>query len=457
MHFQPFYLGCLAHGSYLIGSDGEAAVVDPQRDVDQYLEEAERRGLAIRYILETHFHADFVSGHVELARRTGATIVFGRRAETAINHLAVLDGDKLRLGKLTLTALETPGHTPESITWTVTDPERSSEPVIAFTGDTLFINDAGRPDLVGSKGFTPEEMASMMYDSLRTRILTLPDSIEIWPAHGAGSACGRNISDARSSTLGEQKRSNWALQPMSREEFVTLLTENLEAPPSYFPLNAEMNRRGPQPLRTDARALDHEQVQALIEQGALIVDVRPAEEFRKAHVAGSINIGLAGDFAPWAGSLLPFDSRIVIVAADEQRVEEAVIRLGRVGIEGVEGYLRGGIEAWRRAGLTLASSEMIDPRALHLAASEYAVLDVRRRAEFVTGHVPGAINIPLTELSRRIEEVQGEKPVAVICAGGYRSAMAVSFLERAGKRRVSDVTGGTAAWKTAGLPLQMEA
>ena len=452
MDFHPFYLGCMAHGSYLIGSEGEAAVIDPQRDVDVYIAEAARRGLQIKYVLETHFHADFVSGHMELAQRTGATIVFGRRAQAGFPHQSVSDGETLPLGRLTLKALETPGHTPESVTWLVIDPDRR-EPTMAFTGDTLFIGDVGRPDLVGSKGFTTEEMASMMYDSLRTRIMTLPDTVEVWPAHGAGSACGKNISDQRSSTIGEQKRTNWALQPMSKDQFVEKLVADLPPVPSYFPMNAEMNRSGAPPFELHLDAMTVEEVEEALRGGAIIVDAREAAEFDGAHIADSIHIGLSGEFAPWAGTLLPLDRSIVLIA-EPDRLAEAKMRLSRVGLDHVLGYLRGGVEAWVEAGLPLRKTQRMTVGALQSELEHWFVLDVRRPTEFVSGHVPGALNIPLAELHLRTGLLDRSRPIAVVCAGGYRSAMAASLLQRQGFEAVADVLGGTAAWKSAGLPVE---
>ncbi len=432
MHFQQFYLSCLAHASYLIADDGEGAVIDPQRDVDHYLEAATRLGITIRYVIETHLHADFVSGHRELAARTGAEIVFGARAGVEFPHRGVHEGDILQLGGLQLRPLETPGHTPESISWLVIE---DGHPTKVLTGDTLFIGDVGRPDLAGGRGYTSDEMASMLYDSLHTKILTLPDDVEVWPAHGAGSACGRNISSDTSSTIGVQRRTNWALQPMSRQEFVTAMTTGLAEPPRYFPLDAEMNRRGPRPLRDlPARALSAEMLDPL----ALILDVRDADAFASRHVTGSINIGLDGSFASWAGTLLPFDTPIAVMAEDVAGASEAVLRLARVGIESVEGFITS------CDGLPRSSIAQITARALR--DTPQAVLDVRRRGEFDDGHVPGARNIPLDELADRLNEIDADQPLAVICAAGYRSSIACSILARAGFANVVNVQGGTEEW-----------
>ena len=442
MQFYQFYLACLAHASYLIGDGGECAVVDPQRDVDQYIDAARERGLTIKYILETHLHADFVSGHMELAERTGAEIVIGAKAGASFPHRAVVDGDVLTLGAVELRAIETPGHTPESISWLVVE---DGAPRKILTGDTLFIGDVGRPDLAGGRGYTSEQMASMLYDSLHEKILPLPDDVEVWPAHGAGSACGRNISKETSSTIGVQRRTSYALRPMPREEFVRLLTTDIAAPPPYFPRDAEINRRGARSL-AEIRVERIERISA--GEGAsapLVLDVRDAEGFAKAHVPNALNIGLGGQFASWAGTLLSFEQRIVIVADDEDRAREAVMRLARVGLENVIGWMA--MSDW--TGPT-AAIEQLTPR--ELAAMSLPVLDVRRKGEYESGHVPGAHNIPLDELPSRIAEVDRDTPHAVICAGGYRSSMAASILARNGCAGLYNVIGGTSAWVKSGLP-----
>lgn len=432
MHFHQFYLGCLAHASYLIADGGEAVVVDPQRDVDQYLDAAKQRGVAIRYVIETHLHADFVSGHRELAARSGAEIVFGARANAAFPHRAVCEGEVLRIGSVELRAIETPGHTPESISWLVIENGRPSK---LLTGDTLFIGDVGRPDLAGSRGYTSEEMASMLYDSLHTKILTLPDDVEVWPAHGAGSACGRNISNELSSTIGVQRRMNWALQPMTAGEFIKELTMGLAPPPRYFPLDAELNRVGPRSL---SEALPPRLAPGEVQPDMLILDVRDAAAFGTRHIAGAINIGLDGSFASWCGALLPFDAPIVIVADDETLVSQAVMRLARVGIEDVAGCIIA-FDDFPTAGVAqLAVGQLRD--------QTHAVLDVRRRGEFEERHIPGAQNVPLDELTERFGEIDREHPLGVVCAGGYRSSIACSLLARAGFTNVMNMQGGTETW-----------
>jgi len=428
MIFRHFYLPCLAHASYLIADGGEAAVIDPQRDVDQYVDAAERLGVTIKYVIETHLHADFVSGHRELAARSGAEIVFGARANAVFPHRAVQDDDVLQLGGIELCAIETPGHTPESISWLVIENGRPSK---LLTGDTLFIGDVGRPDLAGSRGFTSEEMASMLYDSLHAKILTLPDDVEVWPAHGAGSACGRNISRDRSSTIGVQRKTNWALQPMPRHQFVEMLTSGLAAPPRYFPHDAELNRIGPRALSDLAAPTI-----ASIDPDALILDVRDADAFAARHIAGSVNIGLGGNFASWCGTLLPLDSPIVIVADDDASASQAVMRLARVGIENASGVISS-LDGFATTSLPQTTTRDLE---------DVAVLDVRRTAEFWEGHVTGAQNIPLDELQQRFDEIDRDAPLAVICAGGYRSSIASSLLARAGFTNIINVQGGTDEW-----------
>lgn len=464
MYFKQFYLGCLSHASYLIGSEGEAVVVDPQRDVDQYLSEAEAHGLTIKFVIETHLHADFVSGHRELAERTGAEIVFGAKAGATFPHRAVTDGEELRIGKVALRFIETPGHTPEGICVLVIDTEVSDQPQKILTGDTLFIGDVGRPDLAGSKGFTPEMMAAMLYDSLHQKILTLPDSVEVYPAHGAGSMCGRNISKETSSTIGEQRRFNYALKPMSRDEFVQVLTTNLPEAPAYFSQDAEINRRGAPALEALPRPaeLSPEEVAELSASGHLVLDVRSAGDFGEGHIPGAINIGLGGQFAMWAGSLISMQAPIILVAESEDEVDEAVMRLSRVGIESVKGYLRGGIQAWANSGLTLGRVPQISVVELNYLMDrepELQVIDVRRPAEYASGHAPGAITAPLAQLQEELSTLQLDpaKQTAVICAGGYRSSAATSLLEREGFVNLLNVTGGTNAWINAGFPVEVPA
>ncbi len=461
MYFKQFYLACLAHASYLIGSEGEAVVVDPQRDVDQYITEADNQGLEIRYVIETHLHADFVSGHRELAARTGAEIVFSKKAGAEFPHHAVSEGDELTIGKVVLRILETPGHTPESICILVTDTEVTDQAQKVLTGDTLFIGDVGRPDLAGGKGYTPEMMAGMMFDTLHEKLLKLPDETEVYPAHGAGSMCGKNMSKETSSTIGEQRKMNYALQPMSKDAFVKMMTAELSEAPAYFPKDAEINRQGADSLAVlpRPRALSPDEISGLATNGYLILDVRPAREFGDGHIPGSLNIGLGGQFAIWAGTLIPLGTPIIVVAESEEKVDEAVTRLARVGIETVKGYLGGGIDAWREAGLGMSQITQIDIDDLHSlmeAGSDLQIVDVRRRPEFEGGHVPHAVHEPLADLKPDIpiSGLDFKKPTAVICAGGYRSSAATSILKQQGFNKLLNVTGGTSAWVYRGYPVE---
>ena len=460
MYFKQFYLGCLAHASYLIGSEGEAAVVDPQRDVDEYLAEAAAQGLQIKYVIETHLHADFVSGHQELADRTGAQIVFGEQAGATFDHRAVRDGEQIRLGKVVLRFMETPGHTPEGICVLVIDTEVSDQPQKVLTGDTLFIGDVGRPDLAGGKGYTSQMMAAMMYDTLHEKLLKLPDEVEVYPAHGAGSMCGRNMSSETSSTIGEQRRFNYALKPMSKAEFVQMMTADLPEAPVYFPKDAEINRAGARGLSELSApvALSAQEVFSLQSSGHVLLDVRSAADFGAGHVPGSVNIGLGGQFAIWSGSLIPLNAAIVIVADSRNQVDESVLRLARVGIENVKGYLDGGIESWREAGFAVDAIEQVSVDQLkdQIANRELQIVDVRRPTEYSNGHVPRAMNAPLSSLDRTIDQLplHKDKPTAVICAGGYRSSAAASLLQQQGFTNLINVAGGTGAWINAGYPVE---
>jgi glyoxylase-like metal-dependent hydrolase (beta-lactamase superfamily II)/rhodanese-related sulfurtransferase len=460
MYFRQFYLGCLAQASYMIGSEGEAAVVDPRRDVDDYLDEARAHGLAIKYVVETHLHADFVSGHRELAERTGATVVFGAQARAAFPHRAVRDGDEIRVGQVVLRFLETPGHTPESLSVLVTDTVAAGEPGIVLTGDTLFIGDVGRPDLAGSSGHSPQEMASMLYDSLHAKLMTLPDATAVYPAHGAGSLCGRNISKETSSTIGEQRRTNYALQPMSKQEFVRLATADLPEVPQYFGRDVAINREGAPPLagRPLPPALEPAAVESRARAGAQVLDVRPAAAFGAGHVPGSWNIDLGGQFASWAGALLDPQREIVVVAEDEAAVAEAALRLSRVGLENVTGHLARGLASWDAAGLPVATLPQWPVDELRAQIEENAarlqVLDVRRHAEHAAGRVPGALNIPLDRLGRESGALDRSFPTAVVCAGGYRSSSACSLLRQQGFQSLYNVLGGTSAWIAAGFPTE---
>lgn len=451
MYFQPYYLGCLAHASYLLGgSNGEAVVIDPRRDVEEYLVDAERAGLTIKYVIETHLHADFVSGHVELAKRTGATILLGANSGAMFPHQGVTGGEKIALGDITLTFLATPGHTPEGITIAATAP---GQPARLFTGDTLFLGDVGRPDLVGAKGYTPEQMAALLFESLREKILTFADDTEIWPAHGAGSACGKNLSEERVSTLGKQKATNLPLQLALRGEedgFIRYATEGLGAPPAYFFHDAAKNKAGGasvEDILIATRPLCPTEVEEYSEDGVLVLDTRATGAFKVGHIPGAIEVQLDGNFAPYVGAVLP-PTAPVIVVAEPDRETEAMTRLIRVGYENIVGWLDGGMEAWVAAGGEQATVKTLAPEELRAQLAQGTaptVLDVRTPGEWGAGHIQGAISIPISELNDRKAEIP-DRPLAILCGSGYRSAIAASLLLRWGKTDVMDVPGGWTAY-----------
>jgi hydroxyacylglutathione hydrolase len=451
MHVQQFFLSCLAHASYFVDSEGEAAVIDPQRDIEQYLNEARERGVAIKYVIETHLHADFVSGHRELAERTGAQIYLSAKANAGFPHVPIRDGDELRFGACTLTFRETPGHTLESLSIVLADAARSPEPYAVFTGDTLFIGDVGRPDLGGE----PRELAGMLYDSLHRKLLCLPDDVLVYPAHGAGSLCGRAMSDDRSSTIGRERATNYALQVADKTAFVALMTEDLPDRPAYFAGDVELNRSGAAML-SDFRelpALDPQQVLSLQDGGALVIDVRDEYAFGAAHIPESVNIGLDGQFASWAGQVVGLEVDIILLGEDAAAVDEARMRLTRVGIDRAIGYVRSGITAWRAAGLTLATLPQIEPSAFaERVRSGLQTIDVRRDPEWSTGHVAGAVHLPLNRLLASLDDLDREQAVGVYCKSGYRSAIAGSLLQRSGFKEVVNLAGGIDAWNAAGLP-----
>ena len=457
MYFEQFYLGCLAHASYMLGSEGEAAVVDPQRDVDIYLQAAAEQGLEIRHIFETHLHADFVSGHAALAARTGANIYIGERAEAAFPNVALRDGFELKMGKVRVASMETPGHTPESVCLVITDEEKSANPWAVLTGDTLFLGDVGRPDL--SKAYTSQQLAGMLYDSLHGKLLKLADDVLVYPAHGAGSLCGKNMRAERFSTLGTERLTNYALQIKDRNEFIRQLTTNLPARPEYFLQDAQINRQGAPSLAglPPLKALAPAELKTQMEQDAFALDVRPSEEFAAAHVPGSVNIALSGQFASWAGIVLGAGSRPVLIADTPEQYSEARLRLTRVGIEDPQGFLEGGVQAWKQAGFAVAALQQMSPEELlqKLGDGQINVLDVRRESEWQAGHIAGANWWPLDNFRVSAPEVDPALPVAVHCQSGYRSVIACSLLQRAGLENVFDVSGGFAAWRQSGLPVEV--
>jgi glyoxylase-like metal-dependent hydrolase (beta-lactamase superfamily II)/rhodanese-related sulfurtransferase len=451
MHFRQFYVGCLAHASYLIGDRGEAVVVDPSRDVAMYLEEADAHGLAIRWVLETHLHADFVSGHRELAERTGAAIALGERADARFPHRRLRDGDEIAVGDVRIRALETPGHTPESLTFLVFARAGDAAPWGALTGDTLFVGDVGRVDILSSR-LPVAELAGLMYDSLHGRLLRLPDDTRVYPAHGAGSLCGRAIAGERSSTIGRERADNPALRPMSREAFVADITRDVPETPVYFLHSRDLNREGP-PVRAEAAlppTLDAALARAALARGAVLLDTRPAEEYAAAHPAGALHVGLDGQYASWVGTLVRPDDELLLLAPSG-RAEEAAMRLARVGYDRVVGLLEPATSSWRAAALEVASTRS-EPIATAVDGRR-SVLDVRRRHEWSAGHIEGAHNLPLAQLPERIGELDPGEEWLVLCASGYRSTIAASVLERAGIRRIVNATGGMDAWQGAGRPV----
>jgi glyoxylase-like metal-dependent hydrolase (beta-lactamase superfamily II)/rhodanese-related sulfurtransferase len=462
MYFEQFYLGCLAHASYLLASGGEAVVVDPQRDVDLYLKAADAQGVKIRHIFETHLHADFVSGHRELAARTGAKIYIGARARAQFPHVPVEEGFELTVGALCLRVLETPGHTPESICLVILDrkkdQEKSPDAWAVLTGDTLFLGDVGRPDL--SREYSPAQLAGMLYDSLHRKLMPLADDVLVYPAHGAGSLCGRNMRAERSSTIGTERLTNYALQIRSKDEFVTQLTQHLPARPEYFSQDAEINRAGASALSdlAELRRLAPAQLDCMQREGEIALDVRAGDAFAAGHVPGSVNIALSGQFATWAGTVLGLKAHPVLIVESEEQLAEARVRLARVGIEDLDGYLDGGVRAWKAAGFPLATLRQISPAELSekLGQNRLQVLDVRREPEWETGHIEGAAWWPLDHFKVSTPEIDHDAPIAVHCKSGYRSAIACSLLLRAGFRSVCDVSGGFDAWQQAKLPVVVD-
>ncbi len=459
---KQFYLPCLAHASYIIGDEetGTAAVVDPQRDTDQYIAFATKHALKIRHVFLTHLHADFVAGHLELRDREDAKIYLGAAAKAGYAFVPLRDGDTLEFGRIRLKALETPGHTPESISIVVYDLNTSdTQPHSVHTGDTLFIGDVGRPDLRASLGWSANDLGGMLFDSLHAKLLGLPDESLVYPAHGAGSLCGKAISKETVSTMGEQRRSNYALQPMSKEAFIRVVTADQPEAPAYFVYDAVLNSEERPTLdqtleRVNPMTLD--QVLALQEIGAQILDTRDPAEFAAAHLVSSINIGLAGQYATWAGTVLDRNHPIVIIA-DPGRESESALRLGRIGFDHIAGYLKDGLNSLTSRPELVASTERLSaPFAAELLSSSQPPLaiDVRAPSERDRKHIAGSLSFPLNHLSDNLEKLPKDRPLLVYCAGGYRSAIATSLLQRRGFDSVSEIAGGLAAWEAASLPVQ---
>jgi hydroxyacylglutathione hydrolase len=461
MILHQFYLNCLAHASYLVGDErlGIAAVVDPQRDIDQYLAFAREHDLRIAHVLLTHLHADFIAGHLELRDRVGATIYLGAAAKAEYAFTPLADGDRVEFGAVRLQALETPGHTPESISILVFDRDRSdTEPYAVLTGDTLFVGDVGRPDLRVALGWSAADLGGMLYESLTTKLLRLPDASLVYPAHGAGSLCGKAISKETVSTIGEQRRVNYALQPMTRAAFVELVTADQPDAPPYFTYDAVLNSKERPTLdETLARELNPmtlDQVLALQSVGGQLLDTRDPAEFAAAHLVGSINVGLGGQYATWVGTILSRERPIVIIA-DPGRENESAVRLGRIGFDHVVGFLNGGLHSiGSRADLTATTERVSAPVAAErVARGEALLVDVRAPGEREQKHVAGSVSLPLNHLVERSAELPRDRPLLIHCAGGYRSSIAASLLQRLGFKEVSEMAGGLAAWEAAKLPL----
>lgn len=454
MKVEQLYTGCLAEAAYYIESNGEAVIIDPLRETKPYIERAAADGATIKYVLETHFHADFVSGHIDLAKATGATIVFGPTAKPNFAAYIAKDGDALKVGDVTIEVLHTPGHTMESSSFLLRN--EAGKPYAVFTGDTLFIGDVGRPDLAVKSDLSREDLAGFLFDSLRNKIMTLPDEVIVYPGHGAGSACGKKMAKETQSTIGHQKQLNYALRAdMTREAFITEVTTGLVDPPQYFPKNAVMNKMGYDSIdavlqRGVVARSTVEFDQIANEQEALILDLRPEAEFVKGFIPNSIFIGIDGQFASWVGTLITDLNQPLLLVTPEGREEEAVTRLARVGYDHCLGYLNGGFEAWKKAGNDYQTIDSIDANTFAERQAETAVLDVRRESEFNTEHVVGAQNLPLDFINKRMNEIERDQTYLVHCAGGYRSLIAISILKARGFDRLVNVEGGFKAIKESG-------
>ncbi len=459
MFIQQLYTNCLAEAAYYIESNGEAAIIDPIREIDSYIALANSRNAKIKYVFETHFHADFVSGHIDLAKKTGASIVFGPLAETSYKAYYAKDGEEFKIGDLTIRTLHTPGHTPESTSYLLLD--ESYQEYCVFTGDTLFVGDVGRPDLLDGK-MTSEELAGMLYESLNSKIKTLPDEVIVYPAHGPGSSCGKNIGKETWSTIGQQKKTNYAMADMSKENFIKAVTEGLTAPPAYFFQDARINKEGYESIdhviSRNKKPLNPAQFEAEMKEGVMILDTRNPEDFETGFIKGSINIGLNGMFAIWVGTILNIKTPLLLVC-DAGKEEETVIRLARVGFEKINGYLAGGIQAWKQAGKPVDTVKSVDPGmfAQKVMNDDVNVLDVRKFTEAELGHIPSATVIPLAELEKNINTLDPSETYYVHCAGGYRSMVAASILQAHGFKNVINVLGGWNKIKEQGVSVAVGA
>jgi hydroxyacylglutathione hydrolase len=460
MKVEQIYTGCLAEAAYYIESEGKAVVVDPLRETRPYVEKLEKEGAKLKYIFETHFHADFVSGHLDLAKKTGATIVYGPNAETTFDKHGAVDGEIIKLGKVSFKVLHTPGHTPESTTYLLMD--EGGQPHAIFTGDTLFIGDVGRPDLAQKAGsVTKEDLAGWLYDSLRSKIMPLPDNVMVYPAHGAGSACGKSMSSETYDTLGNQKKNNYALRAdMTREEFIKEVTDGLMPPPQYFAKNAKLNKTGygsiDEVLDRGAVALSPEAFEEIVEnEGALMIDTRSIEDFKAGFIPNAIFIGLDGDFAPWVGALIVDLQQPIVLVVDEGRGEEAVTRLARVGYDHTLGYLEGGMDAWKAAGKEVDHIETVtaDELSQRISAGEAThILDVRKPTEYLSQHVENATNFPLDYINNNMKRLSRSETYYLHCLGGYRSLIAASILKSRGIEQIVDVKDGWRAIEESDTP-----
>jgi hydroxyacylglutathione hydrolase len=458
MYIEQLYTGCLSMAAYYIESNGEAAIVDPLREPEPYLKMAEERGATIKYIFETHFHADFVSGHIDLANKTGAKIVFGPNAKPSYDVHVAEDGEEMQLGELSFKVLHTPGHTLESTCYLLRDAQGKDHAL--FSGDTLFVGAVGRPDLAvkSERPITPQDLANMMFDSLQNKIMPLADDVIVYPAHGAGSSCGKGIGKETWSTIGVQKALNYALQPMTREEFIEVVTADLPAPPAYFFEGARINMQGYDSLESvldrSEKELSTSQVAAMAEEDVLILDTRSTDDFEKGFIPGAWSIGLDGSYAIWAGTLIAYEQKIVVVA-DDGKQEEAIVRLARVGFDNVLGYLKGGFDAWKAEGRPVSTVRSVTAEEL-LKAGEGVVLDVRKQTEYAGEHMEGALSFPLSNLENRVGELDPAETYFIHCAGGYRSMIASSIAKANGISNVVNVYGGIRAIREAGAEMKSE-
>ncbi len=454
MYIEQLYTNCLAEAAYYIESDGEAAIIDPLRETEPYIQLAREQGATIKYVFETHFHADFVSGHIDLARKVNAPIIYGPMANTKYEVINATDGQEFKLGKVTFRVLHTPGHTPESSCYLLFD-ENGKEHAV-FTGDTLFVGDVGRPDLLDGI-ISQEELAGMLYDSLNTKIKTLRDETIVYPAHGPGSACGKNIGKETFSTIGEQKKLNYALKDQAKEEFITQLTDGILPPPAYFFEDARINKNGYDPIdqviAENTKPLSLSQFKSEVKRGAIILDVRNADEFEKGFITGSVNIGLNGQFAVWVGTLLDIQQQLVLVT-EQGKERESILRLARVGYEKIAGYLAGGIKAWDEELSTVRSISAEEMKSAIKSGVE--VLDVRKPGEWAISHLKDAQFVPLGDMPSNLENLDRDKSYVVHCGGGYRSMTAISLMQREGFTNLTNVYGGFGAMVNAGLEIVTE-